>query len=535
MASKRRASLDSDQNLGDIWLEFSKKQKLDEMKAASAVSEDFSSDDSRNSAYTDDEEMKGEEMEDEGLEEAVVSELNRVSLKDELEFVIHTRDNNKPNPWGTHSTTYGPLSHSEVASLYNIKYGKKVGATAVGKRYLSGYKQYCDAHPEYPRKIHYAEKPEGWIKPKEKSVKPTRRLRADRSRDEDDDSEDSDEQTSPTRKSAKETRAYNKYGYGALKPPASVTEAADMDKYFEARKPIRADEYATWITLVAEDRLSRTAQCGSVDISLAHIRQSSRLCASYLEQTTGLEICIVDIPKRIIELYASTISPVKQMRLPDYYFTLRQYFNTDKTIEHRPVVSRMEWIVTELTDLYALATQLEDDHVRNLVMNHLSDTCRDEDEIEIDEVVLNKLFNSTERYDRCRAFWIHVLHEQGMAEVIVNGEGFHPDLIEGMNTMLRRGSPEYAPWKFGLEDFCTKYHFHAIPATACQSAATHDYVDHSIDYGAIAQRVLQVALRKAYEEAGFSSQELKVEPEDLAELTAMFQSEHRDLVASQEA
>ncbi|EMD94680.1 hypothetical protein COCC4DRAFT_64398 [Bipolaris maydis ATCC 48331] len=79
-------------------------------------------------------------------------------LEEQVHFIIITRDNNKPNAYGTASTAHGPLTWAAVAKAYNEKYNVSVTAAAMEKRVRQHRALWLSNHPNYPTTIVYAKK-----------------------------------------------------------------------------------------------------------------------------------------------------------------------------------------------------------------------------------------------------------------------------------------------------------------------------------------------------------------------------------------
>ncbi|KAF2277194.1 uncharacterized protein EI97DRAFT_441939 [Westerdykella ornata] len=69
---------------------------------------------------------------------------------EEVEFVIKAHDNIVPDPYGATSTTTAPLKWAEVASLFNQRFGRTIGAAACEKRYRQKIAEYRLRDPAYP-------------------------------------------------------------------------------------------------------------------------------------------------------------------------------------------------------------------------------------------------------------------------------------------------------------------------------------------------------------------------------------------------
>lgn len=78
-------------------------------------------------------------------------------LDEQFEWLMFTRDNNKPNVYGSSSTEKGKLSFQKVADLYGQRYNTVVTQQAISKRLKNenSLKRFFKSHPQYPKEIIY--------------------------------------------------------------------------------------------------------------------------------------------------------------------------------------------------------------------------------------------------------------------------------------------------------------------------------------------------------------------------------------------
>lgn len=83
------------------------------------------------------------------------------NLYEQYIWLKFTRDNNKPDSYGTSSTEPGPLSLSKVAELYIERYGGTATQQAISKRLNNenNLRKFCEMLPNYPHDIIYQNKP----------------------------------------------------------------------------------------------------------------------------------------------------------------------------------------------------------------------------------------------------------------------------------------------------------------------------------------------------------------------------------------
>ena len=78
-------------------------------------------------------------------------------LDKQFEWLMFTRDNNKPNIYGSSSTEKGKLSFQKIAVLYGQRYNTVVTQQAISKRLKNenSLKRFFKSHPQYPKEISY--------------------------------------------------------------------------------------------------------------------------------------------------------------------------------------------------------------------------------------------------------------------------------------------------------------------------------------------------------------------------------------------
>ncbi|PVH99949.1 hypothetical protein DM02DRAFT_628954 [Periconia macrospinosa] len=84
------------------------------------------------------------------------------NMEEQFAWLMFTRDNNKPDPYGTSSTEQARLSLSTVATLYVQRYGGTASQQAISKRLHNenNLRKFYEAYPDYPRNITYGYRPE---------------------------------------------------------------------------------------------------------------------------------------------------------------------------------------------------------------------------------------------------------------------------------------------------------------------------------------------------------------------------------------
>jgi hypothetical protein len=90
------------------------------------------------------------------------SNLKQRKLDEQVSFIIFTRDNNTPDPYGRNSSAFAPLPWTAVAEVYNetFRVGQsQLGMAAMEKRARQHRDTWMAARPDYPRSITYTIKP----------------------------------------------------------------------------------------------------------------------------------------------------------------------------------------------------------------------------------------------------------------------------------------------------------------------------------------------------------------------------------------
>lgn len=462
---------------------------------------------------------------------------------EEIEFVIHTRDNNLPNAFGTHSTAAGKLPYSQVAELYNAKFDKKVGAAALEKRYRLSIDAYCKDNPTYPRNIVYVQK----LKPEQKAPRtmnkeestsniPRNNIEWDHQPEEQHVHPVKNENSNDERPKTNTKHILWRDGYGTCNPPHFVKEVTDSQNYFNLARPIRDQEHPLWLIVTVEN--SRGHPCGSIDVPTGDILRTSTYFADLLKEVLSVDCALENVGKKTLERYIDCISPMLRESLPEYDFTLARLRQSDGNIQRIPIVSQIDWNFAQSIDLYVLAAQLQDDHVRNLVLNHWRHMCRQDGEKGLDRRDLNRFFHGTEPDDPGRKFWVEVLLHQGLAEDIVANieHEWHSTLImllkQKLGSMLQP-----SPWETDDTTFFREYHHHHESNKARLEHISNNIEANTPEYHAIATRILRAALRDTpHQLQSFIAKEnMRTrhlgDTEGVKELAAEFERQHSMLKA----
>ncbi|KAF1995674.1 hypothetical protein P154DRAFT_400866, partial [Amniculicola lignicola CBS 123094] len=325
----------------------------------------------------------------------------------ETEFVIHARDNNKPNPFGTHSSTSGPLSYGEVARLFQECFGGNSKAPAMEKRYRQMRARYIEEHPDYPREIVYASAPVR-VKKCRRSAKTSRAPQTK--------AMPSDDALLPDHTDQQPT-------HEELDCPEPAREQkAHWAGYSHMCGPI-SDECQPEFVII--DLLNQNERrVGRCSVPLRHLRRSSAIAAEVLYDHQSMTIKIQNTSTRAVERYIQSISPVQRSELPTHDFTIGKNFKDECGLCSGSVVTTIKWNFRSLAELYTIAAQLMDDHVRNLVVDRWIELCHDGFEFELDD--MNNLWHNTDD-DPARVLVADIMHSSGIK--IEANDAWHSTLV----------------------------------------------------------------------------------------------------------
>jgi hypothetical protein len=368
----------------------------------------------------------------------VVSRKVKEGLAEEqVSFIILTRDNNKPDTYGQHSSTTAPLPWPAVAEAYNkaFRIGEKpIGSAAMEKRARQHREEWMAARPDYPRNIVYAKKVK---EPKEKVQRGAKeqlvplvvdtghkahiynRNVADQSTD------DGETMTDHGNAHTAERRTR----VGGFIPP-DIVRNQDMyghdERVFEVAAPAENECTAIEVYDVHANQLS------TVYVRTQDIMKSSAVVAGERMIATDLSVTLRAFSSECVQRYVDCISPVQLHTLPD--FAMPRKRERDCTLGDAG--ERIVWSFAALVSLYNVATALQDSHVRHLVINRWLEMQIQHSELELDANALHSLFEATEPGDPARNFWAIALYSAGLAKEIVGSSAIHRDLVVMLERMI---------------------------------------------------------------------------------------------------
>ncbi|KAF2277195.1 uncharacterized protein EI97DRAFT_457903 [Westerdykella ornata] len=248
---------------------------------------------------------------------------------DEIEFIIHTRDNNLPNPFGPRSSTTGPLPWEEVARRYNAHFGKTaktlVRWPACEKRYRVNIEEYRLRRPDYPARsdIIYASKRSKTKGGSQKTSQIVAYGQGSTSRS----SGHSSQLAIQADKNGGLTQAVFQTGIAITETQAShgtisykapkkrVGPFAEESKgighpdfYLEYGGPVTKEDYEKWC--IIEILSSNGLRCGSVHVPLSELRANSDVIEAELrhDRIVGVTLESQGFSKSTLELFMQCLS-----------------------------------------------------------------------------------------------------------------------------------------------------------------------------------------------------------------------------------
>jgi hypothetical protein len=378
----------------------------------------------------------------------------------QVEFVIHKRDNNKPDLNGNPTTT-GKLEWAKVAALYNEEFDSDVNRAAVEKRYRTNIDRYCAQNPNYPRNIIYAPK----------MTKRTRSKKQDVQKD-----------GPPPQKKPRPPA-------GTFRPAQRLIDAGGLDAYIESlREASDAVDLPENVVVSVID--GHDGELGSVIIPSKVLAASSKFYQKHCQTTKVREIEIRTSSKATVERYAQCITPAPRAKLPQYDFALVQHRTSNDIPNLRGVRTSIEWDLEALVNLYLVAVEFDDDHVRNLILDHWFDNLVSGGHLELDTNMLNTLFLYAPYNSHARKFWALVLHAHGFSDHICNGGEEWSSKVKKQLRVVMAAYPVVESLEWTKEEFCREFHQHADEANCFCKQSLMVHGSDPPDYGAIADRMV---------------------------------------------
>lgn len=164
------------------------------------------------------------------------------------------------------------------------------------------------------------------------------------------------------------------------------------------------NEHEPWVRIMLADSSER--YIGSVAIPAKDLL-SSQAYVEFREHTNAQEIWLTGISIATLQRYVQSISPVRLARLPEYEFSLKARGSNPANAVAS--CTRLVWSFEATVELYELATQMRDCHVRNLILDHWRSQLRANCDYEVGLVELQQLFDRLATDDPALQFWAQAL------------------------------------------------------------------------------------------------------------------------------
>ncbi|EUC40101.1 hypothetical protein COCMIDRAFT_109647 [Bipolaris oryzae ATCC 44560] len=290
----------------------------------------------------------------------------RQLLDEQVHFIIITRDNNKPDAYGTVSTTHGPMTWAAVAEAYNKKYNVLITPAAMEKRVRQHRASWLANHPNYPTAIAYAKKDKFQQTPRKHTSTTERRH--------------------PGTREHLDKQAAHEHIAGWI-PPDALRNQSDMRYYIERGTALNTGV----VTIHILNEHGEPVDAISID---SHLFQRS---SGILGRLRSSECTLV------VELNVSAVAAI-------------QCYVACASSDELPASPNQEiGKEVSLIQLYCLAVQLEDEHVKGLVFERWRVLADRGEEVELDLEELNLLFDCTEHGDSARMFWVEAVCAEGLS------------------------------------------------------------------------------------------------------------------------
>jgi hypothetical protein len=360
----------------------------------------------------------------------VTHQQAKQGLADEqISFIIFTRDNNKPDPYGQHSCEYRPLPWPAVAQAYNKRFCVNIGSAAMEKRARLHRGAWMAVRPDYPRNIVYTKKDTA------ARSKATRQEKIER---------------------AAHTVTVKEAGTGTAEAvhESEQSETGDgvMTRQLLNQIAERSTRVAGW---VPPDRVRNHGIYEQADEPEENEESTIELCDEF-----GESLCLVRISMRDLVRSSGVAARMwsneldihdVRIRLPGASEVAVQRYATcisPKFTQLRDICAESSdgdgtqyvWDFNALASLYNIATVLEDSNVRQLVLVQWQDLIERSTELELAEDALNSLFDNTRHGDPARAFWANAVFSAGLYDEGTDAGNFHHDLVMMMEQLMVDGN-----------------------------------------------------------------------------------------------
>ncbi|KAF2442773.1 hypothetical protein P171DRAFT_486752 [Karstenula rhodostoma CBS 690.94] len=358
----------------------------------------------------------------------------RADRWEELVFIVFAKDNFQQDPSAPagHSTTSGPLTNAQLRDAYCNRFNKEVGAEAAMKRYRNDKQKVYDAYPNHPRNISYA--------PKQNKSKRFRRKKINKVETDNEEAVNSPGATVGNEPNdAEEFTAHEKSHQNMVeaireaKKPQNTDipqitqelrrniEAGDVHRYVESSWAIAEHEHRPWVRIMLADSCERfigACYIGTEDF------KSSQAYVELRQHTNVRELWLTGVSRITLQRYVQCLSPLRLSKLPQCDFTLRP--RGSDPVAAVATCERIVWNFEATLDIYELATQLRDCHVRNLVMDHWREQLQVNRTYETGLVEMQLMYDRLSTDDPALQFWTQAL--QGLLPT--DDTGMDIDFVE---------------------------------------------------------------------------------------------------------
>lgn len=314
-------------------------------------------------------------------------------LWEQLKDIVFLKENfvaDPSDPKGTRSLTTGPRTNQQLVDEYNKLWGangtktagpKDVVPEACMKRYRRDKADVYTAFPNHPQTIEYADKDGNRASSSRSTISKTLSKSgaktsnvsglsgvvavASTSVEMEGNRIQNTISSDPSQSAIIQRQADDSQGLSANEI------GRDFDSKTDGEEEEDQDATANWVRLIVLNGKDKP-DGDIVAIRDTHLR-SSRIYRDDFDTQARAEITIRGFKLDIVRKYADCISPKLLSSLPEFDFSLK-FARGEAGWMTVPDVKRIEWTLENTISLYELASLLEDDHVRNLVIDHWNKT-----------------------------------------------------------------------------------------------------------------------------------------------------------------
>ncbi|OAG03918.1 uncharacterized protein CC84DRAFT_1249335 [Paraphaeosphaeria sporulosa] len=332
---------------------------------------------------------------------------------EELVFIVFAKENFRQNlsaPEG-HSTTSGPLTNTELRIAYCNKFNKEVGAEAALKRYRNGKQKVYNAYPKHPRNIMYAPKQNKSKRPRPgkviKSFTGNKGVVNSPVTDIGIEPAGVEQYTERDKTNTNEVKATQNAGSNLIsREERDKIEVGELRQYVESSWAVPEHEHQPWVRILLANSCERFV--GACSIGAEELK-SSLAYVEHRQHTNVQELWLTGVAHITLQRYIQCLSPLRLSKLPQWDLTL-----TPQGSDPSAAVAsckRIIWDFEATLDIYELATQLRDCHVRNLVMDHWREQMQVNSTYEVGLTEMQLLYDRLSMDEPALQFWTQALQE----------------------------------------------------------------------------------------------------------------------------